>query len=189
MIKPYIDFETERLHIRSVTKEDKEDFMALRIHNSVISSVYSEVSGFEDLEWESELNSEKDIYLSIFRKTDEVFVASASIQAYEKTTIELGYDVSEAYRNRGYATEIIRGLGAEVHRKFPGARVIIRIEKDNIASRKAAEKGGGILTQNEDSLVNQWFAKLKDLCNDETKNEIGELLEQGKDSVCVYEIP
>ena len=80
MIKPYIDFETERLHIRSVTKEDKEDFMALRIHNSDISSVYSEVSGFEDLEWESELNSEKDIYLSIFRKTDEVFVASASIQ-------------------------------------------------------------------------------------------------------------
>ena len=50
MIKPYIDFETERLHIRSVTKEDKEDFMALRIHNSDISSVYSEVSGFKDLE-------------------------------------------------------------------------------------------------------------------------------------------
>ncbi len=39
MIKPYIDFETERLHIRSVTKEDKEDCMALRIHNSYMSGV------------------------------------------------------------------------------------------------------------------------------------------------------
>ena len=58
--KPYIDFETERLHIRSVDKEDRDVYMALRISNSPIAAAYSSMSGFTDFEWEGELNAEDD---------------------------------------------------------------------------------------------------------------------------------
>ena len=42
--KPYIDFETKRLHIRSVVPEDNDVYMALRISNSPISAVYATMS-------------------------------------------------------------------------------------------------------------------------------------------------
>ncbi|MCR4657806.1 MAG: GNAT family N-acetyltransferase [Lachnospiraceae bacterium] len=107
MGKPYLDFETERLHIRTVSEADRDAYMSLRVGNSTISVAYSAISGFEDFEWESELNDEKDIYLSVFIKDEEIFIASASLQDYQSDTIEMGYDVVEGYRNHGHATEIV----------------------------------------------------------------------------------
>ena len=108
--KPIIDFETERLHIRSVQECDKEAYIALRIQNSMTPKAYEKIPGFRDYEWESELNGDGDLFLSVFLKPEELFVASASIQHYKKPAIEIGYDVVKEYQNRGIATELIKGL-------------------------------------------------------------------------------
>ena len=191
--KPYIDFETKRLHIRSVVPEDNDVYMALRISNSPISAVYATMPEFADYEWNGELLSEDDIYLSVFQKRDGTFVASASIQHFKSSRIEFGYDVVKEYRNRGIATEIVNGLLAEVHRRFPEAVAIIRVGKENAISRRVAEKCGGVMIGNEDSFVDRLIksnaenaqARAGDLMSDDLMTA----LELGKDYVCIYEMP
>lgn len=195
--KPIIDFETERLHIRSVMEADKDDYMSLRVKNSNISMAYSVMPGFTDYEWEGELNGEDDIHLSVFIKPDEVFVASASIQNYKEKTVELGYDVKDDYRNTGIATEIVKGLLAEVHRLCSESKVIIRADHENDASKRVAEKCGGILIRREDSFACRMFSSTKEVLEKAGKDfeqsdnykDMKELMEKGKDSVCVYELP
>ncbi len=195
--KPFIEFETERLHIRSVMEADKKEYMSLRINNSDISNAYSAMPDFTEYEWDGELNSEEDIYMSVFLKPDEAFVASASIQDYREQTIELGYDVAEKYRNIGIGTELIKNLLSEVHRLFSESKVIIRTNRENKASRHVVEKCGGLLIRYEDSFACRTFYALKDAMEkagevfEQTANhkDMKELMEKGKDSVCVYELP
>lgn len=195
--KLFIDFETDRLHVRSVMEADKDNYMSLRIKNSNMSMAYSVMPGFTDYEWEGELNGEDDIHLSVFLKPDEMFVASASIQNYREKTVELGYDVKEDYRNTGIATELIKGLLAEVHRLLSESKVIIRADHENDASKRVAEKCGGILIRREDSFACRMFTSTKEALEKAGKDfeqsdnykDMKELMEKGKDSVCVYELP
>lgn len=195
--KPLIDFETDRLHIRSVIEADKDDYMSLRVKNSSISKAYSIMPDFTDYEWDGELNGEDDIHVSVFLKPEGVFVASASIQNYKEKTIELGYDVKEDYRNEGIATELIKGLLSEVHRLFAEAQVIIRTDHENDASRRVAEKCGGVLIRREDSFACKMFSITKEALEKSGKDfeqsdnydDMKELMVRGKDSVCVYELP
>ena len=192
--RPIIDFETDRLHIRTVCEADRDAYMSLRVNNSDLSTAYSIIPGFEDYEWESELQGNGDIYLSVFLKPDETFIASASIQGYQTEIVELGYDVVEEYRNQGFATEIVEGLRSETRRIRPDAEIIIRINKDNEASKRVAEKCGGKFKRYEDSVVSRMLAsEIKEKSNNKEMNEIrlkmAELVESGKDAVCVYELP
>ena len=196
-VKPFIDFETERLHIRSVIEADKNEYMALRVNNSNISKAYSIMPDFTDYEWDGELNGEEDIHLSVFLKLDGIFVASASVQNYQEETVEIGYDVKEESRNAGIATEIVKGLLAEVHRLFPKSKVIIRADYENDASKRVAEKCGGVLIRREDSLACRMFSITKNALEAEGKDfeqseqyaDMRALMEKGKDAVCVYELP
>ena len=191
--KPYIDFETERLHIRTVVPEDRDDYMALRIGNSPISAAYATMQGFSDCEWDEELHAEDDIYLSEFQKQDGVFVASASVQHFRSCRIEFGYDVVDGYRNRGIAPEIVKGLLVEVHCLFPETVVIIRVGKDNMSSRHVAEKCGGKLVGNEDSIVGRLIERYADSAQSRAgylmSDDLIAALERGKDFVCIYEMP
>lgn len=195
--KPFIDFETDHLYIRNVAEEDKDDYMSLRVNNSNISMAYSIIPDFTDFEWNGELNGQDDIYFSVFRKPDKSFVASASIQNYREETAELGYDVKEGYRNMGIATELIKGLLAEFHRLLPDTKVIIRADHENDASRRVAEKCGGTLIRMEDSFAYRIFSATKksleeagkDIDQSDSYNDMRELMEKGKNSVYVYELP
>lgn len=136
--------------------------MNIRKGNSVISSAYR-FPGFEDFEWDSELNSPDSVYLSVFIKTTGMLVASASIQKYIGPEIELGYDVADGYRNKGIATEVVKALLEEVHRRFPKTRVVVRTENDNAASRRVAEKCGGVLTESEDTFMTVAASLVKEM--------------------------
>ena len=195
--KTFIDFETNRLHIRSVMEADKDDYMALRVNNSNISEAYSIMPDFTDYEWDGELNGDEDIYLSVFLKSDGTFVASASVQNYQEESVEIGYDVKEESRNVGIATEIVKGLLAEVHSLFPKSRVIIRADYENDASKRVAEKCGGVLIRREDSFACRMFSMTQkaletegdDFEQSEKYADMRALMEKGKDAVCVYELP
>ena len=193
--KPIIDFETERLHIRAVKECDKEAYMALRIQNSMTPKAYEKIPGFRDYEWEGELNDDGDLFLSVFLKPEELFVASASIQHYNKAAIEIGYDVVKEYHKQGIATELIKGLVKEIHRIFSDARIIITTDRDNAASRRVAEKCGGTLTGFDNSIISKIYEIAKEgfegkgMENDEEYRKIMESIEEDKNSVCVYELP
>ena len=105
-------------------------------------------------------------------------------------------DVIEGYRNQGIATEIVSGLVNEIQRICAGAPIIIRIDKDNYASRKVAEKCGGVLVKYEDSYMSRIICTLKEKCkergvlseNDAEFDNIRNLMEEGKESICIYEL-
>ncbi len=186
--KPIIDFETERLHIRNVSECDKDEYMSLRVNNSPTSKAYSVIPGFRDFEWDGELHCDHDIYLSVFLRPDEIFVASASIQHYRNETVELGYDVVEEYRNRGFATEIVKGLVMTVHDLDLRKRIIIRTDIENEASKKVAEKCGAKIIEYEDPFVSRMLSKTLDSYKDSKKyNDVKQYVEKNKSSVCVYE--
>ena len=67
--------------------------------------------------------------------------------------VEIGYEIGEQYQGKGYATEAVKAVidwgfdllkqaGVEV-------KIICKVEHDNLASRKVAEKAGMIFTHAE----------------------------------------
>ncbi len=55
---------------------------------------------------------------------------------------EVGYSVLEAFRNRGYASEALRGLLSWGATRLNATEVIGRCAKDNVASQRVLEKAG-----------------------------------------------
>ena len=192
-VKPYIEFETGRLRIQPVTEEDRADYMSLRVNNSEMSSAYETMPGFEDMEWNEELNSDEDIFFSVRLKIEGIFVASASIQNFKKSTIELGYDVCKEYQNQGIATELLKQLYIEAHRHFKDAEIIIKINKDNDASRRVAEKCGATFIRYDDSFVSKEISDFLSNYNnkdgieqDKSYSLLSQAVDDGKNSVCIY---
>lgn len=193
MNKPNINIETKRLLIGNLSEKDHDPYMNLRASNSDISVVYEKMPDFQDFEFVSELNSEDDIYLSVYRKSDSVFVASASIQNYTSDVLELGYDVVEKYRNQGIATEIVEALLQEAHSLFKDKKIIVKINNDNEASKKVAEKCGGKFIKYDDSPISKAlavFANNPDYKSAEVDSqEISMAIQRGSDAVSIYEMP
>ncbi len=79
---------------------------------------------------------------------------------------------------------------------YGGVKIIIRIDKDNDASRRVAEKCGGILVGYEDSYASTVFDIMKERYekkglvfeNDSEYDDIRNLMKEGKESVCIYEL-
>lgn len=188
--KPLIDFETERLHIRSLVESDKDTYMSLRINNSNFASVYSLEPNLVDDVWECEFYGEEDIYLAVTLKANDKMIASASIQCYKDKNIELGYDVNKEYQKQGIASEILTGLVAEAHRIFKAARIFVRVDRDNMASRRVAEKCGGMLVETDDfQSIDSIIAMIKEHTGTiDAGYEMNIAIEKLKDSVCIYEM-
>ena len=91
----------------------------------------------------------------------------------------------------------MKGLLAEVHSLFPKANVIIRADYENDASKRVAEKCGGVLIRREDSFACRMFSITKEALETEGKDfeqseqyaDMRELMGKGKDAVCVYKLP
>ncbi len=143
MEKPHISFETERLCVRNVLEADKGLFMALRKETSRIAPIYAVFPAFGEVEWEGELNGERDVFLSVFLKENGAFVASASFQEIDTNDVELGFDVVKERRNQGIATELVKGMLKEARSRWPEKGVFARTGAENAACRKVLENCGG----------------------------------------------
>ena len=193
--KPMISFSTERLYVRPVAEEDKEEYMQLRERTSDIQYIYSEDPDFRESEWQNELKDKDDIYFSVFLKDSNTFVASASFQGFRKKFIELGLDVVDGYRGQGIGTELLMGLIEAAHSSFLGAQLKIRTRKKNKAAQKLIEKCGGRLVRKEEGpevSALRKTVKIMDAAADkidgwpDKKKLCLELIEKGKDGVFVY---
>ena len=157
LVKPYIDFETERLHIRSLSVADKDADISLKAQLDDLIDDDNEYGYFGD-EVHADIQDDNDIWLAVFMKEGGTFVANAAIQNYMNPEVDLAYGVLKTYRNQGIATEIVQGLISEAHRLFMDKTVIIGADKNNAASRRVIEKCGGVLIRYEDSLMSQRLA-------------------------------
>ena len=195
MDKPIINFDTARLYIRSVEESDKEAYMNLRVETSEITQAYQSFPGFRDHEWNEELNSQKDIFLAVFLKENDMMIASASFQNYESDCIEFGFDVTERYRKQGIATELVQGMLEIVHTLFPGKMVNIKTNATNTACRRVAEKCGGIFSGYEPTMAAVALETLLESYGNKPTddNEVlairkksAEFIEENKEGACVY---
>ena len=196
MDKPIINIKTKRLIIRSVSAEDRHEYMPLRIEGSEMAFLYEANRDFEEAEWERELDSPDSIYVSVFIAESMNFVGSGSIQNFNSDSIELGVDVKKEFRRKGIATEIISALLYESHRLFPKAEVRMKMSIDNEASRKVAEKCGGTYEGREDTEFAKIMTKLKaeldaEGISLEGKDQIerDKAIEEGHDGICCYRLP
>ena len=200
MHKPEISFETERLYVRSAIDQDKDCYMALRRGTSAIRPAYDIIPGFSDAEWDSELNSEDDIYLSAFLKANDEFAASCSFQGFDSDEIEIGMDVVEKYRDQGLGTEIIKGLIKTAHSIFPGKKILGKTNVKNTSCQRVIEKCGGRFTEYEPAMISNFIQALQSMLQetDDVNNEDHQsrkevmdgnaaIIENQKEYVGVYE--
>ncbi len=194
MLKPILDFETERLHIRSVRAEDRDAYMAIRVKTSEFSGAYSILPELSRYEWESELDGGEEIYLSAFLRSTGELAAIGSLQQIGTPVICIGFDVAETLRNQGLATELASALTKKAHLLFPEAEVLIKMRKSNDASRRVAEKCGGVFTGYEDTPVTKLLEAAAAGVGDpqssrKLKAGLMDVMKQGKNGVCVYRMP
>ena len=92
-------------------------------------------------------------------KTENMMIGDLCIygEPNENGEIEIGYGIYEEFQNRGYMTEIVRGI-IEWAKKQPIVKSIIAsTDKINIASVRVLEKNGFIKIGETDILLNWKF--------------------------------
>jgi len=92
---------------------------------------------------------------AIHRREDDQRVGRIHVRVTEAPEIvpvlgHMGYAVDEAHRRRGYATRAIR-LMARVASRLGQETLWVLIEPDNVASRRAVERGGFRLVDEVDT--------------------------------------
>ncbi|WP_347175390.1 GNAT family N-acetyltransferase [Polaribacter uvawellassae] len=140
-------FETERLIVRKLILEDLKPFHQLESNPLVLQYATGDVKSFDKNKEElneliSKYNvSNNDFWIyAIERKSDAVFVGTVAL-VKDNTDDEIGYRFLEKFWNKGYATEICKGL--ILYCKTIGIKKIIGYVVDkNIASIKIIEKQG-----------------------------------------------
>lgn len=60
----------------------------------------------------------------------------------ENGVVEISYGIAESFRNKGYATEMAKGIVAWLKRKELAAKITANCSETNLASIKVLEKSG-----------------------------------------------
>lgn len=146
---PWTILETERLIVREITVDDLDALYQIysdELIQKFVGSLY------EDPE-------EEKAYLEQYIETVYPFFGYGMWIIQEKTTahvvgragfnfrdsydgMELGYLIGKESRNKGYATEVCRGILDYVKREFHPKEIRALTTKDNDSSKKVLEKIG-----------------------------------------------
>lgn len=190
-----IAFETENLTVRSIREDDKDRYIALRKEASNIAEAYKVFEGLPEEEWKDVVGCDEDLFLMAFSKKDGRLAACSSFQFIESDDLEIGIDVAKAFRNKGVATELMTEMVRIARDVFPGKKIILKTERNNIACRRAAEKSGGYIcgyephpyTKVMDGILSyadkKWPGNEK---FEQLKREYIEVLRDNKDTMCIY---
>ena len=151
MIVPSFELSTDRLYIRPVKETDKDVFMKLRTSTSELADAYAVFPDYIDVDWDYILHPDygSHIYHSVFLRDTSVFIGDVSVQDYDTPELKIGFDVVEAYRNQGYATEMGRAVIRKIWGDDQTVRVFLKARETNVPSRRVIEKLGGVLVGTE----------------------------------------
>lgn len=159
----YVFFESERLIYRTYCLEDLQDVHAQFNEKSRRRWFYFQEPDCLTLEFaEREVRSRMvftpdninllsdDFGLGISLKYGGDLIGFIGLSKFhgdeELEDVEVGYQISEPYQGSGYATEAARaavqwGL-KELRRIGAKAKIVAKIEHENLSSRRVAEKAG-----------------------------------------------
>lgn len=144
--------ETERLLLRGFTKEDA--LWAFHIWNDPEMGLFLPDETMEEADPDyirelEELGDDPDCcYLIPVLKESNQRIGTCSF-IEENGVFDLAYCVHKDFWNQGYATEMARGM-LDYARKQGAKKATIDVSKDNIASKRVAEKcGGHIVSEKE----------------------------------------
>ena len=134
---------TERLELKPITDNDKENVIAL-LTNDVVKQTYM-ISDFESEEQVEKLFQRlRDLSLSDTFYQAGIFLESELIgiaNEVERTTasIELGYAILPQFHNKGYGTEMLKVL---IEQMFSDgfSQVITGAFEENVPSQQACVK-------------------------------------------------
>lgn len=196
-----IDVHTENFHIRTVVPDDKSRFMGVRSVTSDMAKAYEQYPDFLDYNWEILLKDKNEISMVAFREIDGKFVATCSFQDFQGKSVDIGYDVVKEFRGQGIGTALVKDITALAHGRFPGKDVLIRVRKENTASRRVAEKCGGVFIGTEQTpearIMMEKIPRFSSGGNgkdgyaatDQIIKHMQEIAERGKEGVLIYRLP
>ena len=182
------------LIIRTVTEEDREDFFAykdrLEPRDSVLDS--------RDLLWDFSLQAEYQRQFIAIHMADGVIVGDGVLFLCSDDEVEVGCSVLPEYRNRGYAALLGKTLVESARELYPGRKIVVKIQKDNAASLRVAEKAGAAFLRTEDSLELTAYREMVRQLEEENRNlpqDVREMLKKkeeklkaGEQAVYVFEV-
>ena len=161
--------------VRSITSEDKTEFMRVYQENRERSDNYSGIRDcprlyhseeyIEDL-WQDFLKEEDGVYMIVCRKNDNAHIANCSFHGFcnemegqrnvkhmetaeEVIEIRIDMDFSFLDLNEDIGAEILKLLTRYLHTVLPDKKIQIRTDSDNQPYRNMIGKAGGILMREE----------------------------------------
>lgn len=146
-----IVLETERLVLTELTEQDKDDAIRLFYQvNSVVSRFADLGDSFAATLYEAvwqDMN--RDTLNWAIRDKAGTFVGRICMQHMSEPAPELGIELFEEYRNKGYGPEAITALVPWFKREYGIQRIKIRIDPENAHSLHMFRKLGVVDTGEE----------------------------------------
>lgn len=139
-------FETERLLIRKLTRNDINGFYKLQSNPEVLKYALGEVESFEAIE--KDMNSIINRYsiadnnfwiYAIENKVNKQFLGTVALIKDDKGDDEIGYRFIQEFWGKGYGFEVCKGLVLHA-KKLKVKKLIAYVIDENLASIKILEK-------------------------------------------------
>ncbi len=145
--------ETDRLILRRLEERDADDIFEYAVfqedfkYTDGFPCEYEEVKAMVNI-WRNEAyESKRFIRWAIELKAEKKVIGG--IYMYDPQgddrcgrKVEIGYEISPLYKNKGYASESIRAVGHYTVKNMGIVRVQVLIMPEHIASIRACEKAG-----------------------------------------------
>ena len=159
-------FESDRLIYRPYTLSDVPTLVKLRNEESrrcwfyfQEQDILTEEAAIKSVEdnielWSCKLDILKEeAGFAISLKDSDKLIGFVGLGKIRCEHVEIGYEIGEQYQGRGYATEAVQAVmewGFNQLREIgEELKIVCKVEHDNIASRKVAEKAGMTFTHAE----------------------------------------
>ena len=157
--------ENENYIIRNLTDNDRQEYIHILKSVSSIPQIY-ETDGFEDITWKEATASVSALTLVVLRKTDNSIIGDCMIKFQDTETIEIGLDISKVYQNQGIGTEVLRLFIAEIRKRLPEKKIVVRIYSDNVKSQHIIKTLGAIKISEEPSEYDAAMSIMKEIYNE-----------------------
>ena len=146
---------TERLVLKPYSEQDEDTLVRLLTDGEVTKTFM--VPEYPDPEQYHELarklirfsRPEDDTHLEYGVYLDGTMIGFVNDCGYDDEEIEIGYVIDPAYKNRGYASEAVKGMMGELW-KMGFQKISAGFFEENPASRRVMEKCGMTLNGEED---------------------------------------
>lgn len=141
-----INFETERLLIRTLKKDDSDDYFDMMGNPNVMNPIPRDVMTREESNdhLENFLNTEHSMsdkkVWAIELKSGNTFIGLCAFLKNDENEDEIGYRLREKYWRRGYGTEVTFGLLSYGFNQMKMDKITADVDTRNLNSVKILEK-------------------------------------------------